>query len=543
MKRRRHPTLQLYRPQDTNLLREAAFLLQRADLKDEDVLDFLNGKSCRNPGEEHDGNETLRRQFHERRHEIRELKEDLGNGRAMIDDDDRLVPIQPQIPGPEPPIHDIHHPNNIERPAEQVIVEEQREATESVAHAVAQYREQGVAEGDFELIVIPPRERGTSLQYRICFAFVAVVCAFAVFILQTLPSVMAPAVMDPYFDELVYELAFVRHVDTHLEHCPGLRRDGTQSTSSQVLQQLGFDSAEDCGDGVLHIPAKHVIVDKYLHSSTKKIVESVKVFKDGFNMSWTLPCVSEVESSSYQCHPTPSGDSFAPCDDTTSRQCFRGVHDGILSDEDVSNVLDFGNYLVEKEGSDNFKEVLRATYLKQELPEVVYKVKALLRETYNRSQMEPFAFRIVVAGPFDGYGVQPNSIALNKTSYFDWVEKNKRINEFAYDYPPWLFNRNPVRDTCLLLSDNEVDPRFSVHTSLFLGNGAGRDYRGGSTLFMDDHVANYKRNGRIRRGLSVDGSHGRVVVSSSGIENRRCRLPVRAGLRKELQIWWNSPSP
>lgn len=126
--------------------------------------------------------------------------------------------------------------------------------------------------------------------------------------------------------------------------------------------------------------------------------------------------------------------------------------------------------------------------------------------------------------------------------YFKWVEKHKRLNELAYYSLPWPFHKKPIRDTCLLISDMEVDPRFSLHTSVFLATGAGRDYRGGSSLFMDDHFSNYKQKDRIRRGLSVDGSQGRVVVSTSGIENRRCRLPIRAGLRSELQIWWDVSS-
>lgn len=124
--------------------------------------------------------------------------------------------------------------------------------------------------------------------------------------------------------------------------------------------------------------------------------------------------------------------------------------------------------------------------------------------------------------------------------YFDLVEKNKRVNEMAYYSLPWPFHKKPNRDTCLLISDKEVDPLFSLHTSIFLGTGAGKDYRGGSTLFMDDHVSNYNHYDRVRRGVSIDGSRGRVVVSTSGLENRRCRLPVRAGLRTELQIWWDA---
>ena len=41
----------------------------------------------------------------------------------------------------------------------------------------------------------------------------------------------------------------------------------------------------------------------------------------------------------------------------------------------------------------------------------------------------------------------------------------------------------PVRDACHLMADLEADPRFSIHTSVFLSNGAGGDYRGGVSLY------------------------------------------------------------
>ena len=92
------------------------------------------------------------------------------------------------------------------------------------------------------------------------------------------------------------------------------------------------------------------------------------------------------------------------------------------------------------------------------------------------------------------------------------------------------------------MADLEADPRFAIHTFVFLGNGAGMEYRGGVTLFADNHVSNYKPKHKMRRGVTIDGSKGRVVVSSGGIENRRCRMPTRAGLRTVLQIWWDCSS-
>ena len=50
---------------------------------------------------------------------------------------------------------------------------------------------------------------------------------------------------------------------------------------------------------------------------------------------------------------------------------------------------------------------------------------------------------------------------------------------------PWPFQISPVRDTCTLLSDLEVDQRFDIYTMIFLNTGGVLDYRGGVTLFAD----------------------------------------------------------
>ena len=118
------------------------------------------------------------------------------------------------------------------------------------------------------------------------------------------------------------------------------------------------------------------------------------------------------------------------------------------------------------------------------------------------------------------------------------MERNKRRNEKAQNSIPWPFRVKPVRDTCNLMADLEGDPKFAIHTSVFLVDGAGSGYRGGLTLYIDNHRSNANPRYQIRRGITIDGSRGRVVVSTGGIENRRCRLPMRAGLRTVLQIWW-----
>ena len=120
----------------------------------------------------------------------------------------------------------------------------------------------------------------------------------------------------------------------------------------------------------------------------------------------------------------------------------------------------------------------------------------------------------------------------------NWLDSTKRHNEDAlYSIGP--FGKTPIRDACNLMADMEANPRFGIHTSIFLSEGAGQDFSGGVTLYVDDHKDNSNPRKVIQRGVSIDGHRGRIVVSTGGLENRRCRLPTRAGIRAVLQIWWD----
>jgi hypothetical protein len=86
------------------------------------------------------------------------------------------------------------------------------------------------------------------------------------------------------------------------------------------------------------------------------------------------------------------------------------------------------------------------------------------------------------------------------------------------------------------MADMEADPRFAVQTTVFLSDGAGEEYRGGR-LCTGPSSSNSNPRRKIRRGVTIDGSLGRVVASTGGLENRRCRLPTRR-CKAALQIWW-----
>jgi hypothetical protein len=168
----------------------------------------------------------------------------------------------------------------------------------------------------------------------------------------------------------------------------------------------------------------------------------------------------------------------------------------------------------------------------------------------------PVAFRVNAAAPMDAdsvpiYGIHaashPLVRLLNRTNYLLWMEdalrRNQHVAKYYYTSLPWPF-RMPLsstkRDTCNLMADTQADERFQVLTSIFLSNGAGSDYRGGTELIVDpdDDFVTGRNQKKIRRGLTIDGARGRLLVSSGGLENRRCRLPIHAGIRATLQIWW-----
>jgi hypothetical protein len=269
-------------------------------------------------------------------------------------------------------------------------------------------------------------------------------------------------------------------------------------------------------------------------------------------------------------------------------QCFRGIHDNFMREKEINAAISMGDALIQI-GGDHFDVHYDVSILNRMLPSIVEKVRNLLDRTYlNQHQqtqndtkinnygaktndedgdfkentswsknrdIQPVAFRVLTTGPMDGHDVKlkqkgekmsmylTHSSALNETNYLNWVLKSRHHNDRArYEsyYRPWPYRLPPKRETCDLKFDLEADSRFCIQSSLFLTSGASEDYWGGTNLFVDDHPSNFANpRRRIARGVSIDGSRGRLVVSTGGFENLRCRFPTRAGFRTELQIWWD----
>lgn len=190
--------IQLYRP--ANLCKEVEDLLLREDdFTDEQIRDFISGKPLPPKVKETSNVDRWREKFHKRRAEIQELSKQLKTGKARIDEYGRLVPVTqpPQPPRanlpPGPQVAAVQQPPPLnflgdEDEEEQWIERERREAAETIARAVRQYRQEGIPEDEFEVVLIEPGGiNPTNLTFRrICIAIFAVVLAFGCIILQTL---------------------------------------------------------------------------------------------------------------------------------------------------------------------------------------------------------------------------------------------------------------------------------------------------------------------------------------------------------------------
>ena len=440
--------IQLYRPAIS--CKEVEMLLTRPDLSEEDIAAFLSGgdlpASSGSDSDDDDVRTKMRLDFYQRRSEIRALAEKLKRGEARVDEDGRLVPSEParppraNLPPPPPPGRNNNNNNNLNGP----VVDADNPAVNGILGPgpnIFQGRIEDQAQG----------EGAANLTFRrICFAVLAVVGAFIVVILQTLPLMQPSEAMDPNFDNLLHDLLHVKFLKDHLRYCPDLHRHppllqpvGIQNFQSyqfwqeRVRNLLGLYSESNCDDGVLHIPAKHVISNTILHSSSEEGA-LLAPLRDGVDKIWNIPCLDPHNSDSTagdnvspisRCYPGWNNDppsyrndaenEYSSLDRTASsrNKCFRGVHDDVISKYEVEETLRLGNFLI-LNGGDHFDLHYDVSYLLQRIPTVVTKLQRLLHERYNQSQLQPVAFRIQTAGPMDFYGVnlfQTSALTLNQT--------------------------------------------------------------------------------------------------------------------------------
>jgi hypothetical protein len=539
------------------------------------------------PNNHNHGIELLDQQEEERR-AVADIARAVARYRkaGVADADLQLVRVRPAVVA-APPIRNNHHP---------------------------QHRRPGPPPAGIAAAVPPPRNNNnTNLTFRrIALAVLAVVAAFLCMLLQTLPLWQTPRQRPlGQIDDLQGAVLHVKHWLPHAAQCGGAALHRTEATSQNdingryswlvrlemtnpsnkrihysivwnpacrlvLFMWKKFDSTArwirqivtaadppiDCSDGVLHLPSPAVMADQFLASKTIEDIAMWDAFTKGINTTWFMPChpPSGTQVFSGDCCSAAvknKGSFHRQRDKNTSessRLCFRGVHDGLVSERHVEEALRLGAHLIAK-GGDHFDIHYDVKILKDRLPSVLITLRNLLRNIYNVTdkRLEVVAFRVNAVGPMDGEGVPRDTHSsnyllriLNKTRYIRWMKAAERRNELAKVPLPWPFRKivQPARDTCNLLADLEADPAFAIHTTVFLSEGAGEEYRGGVALYVDyDFESHRRRHHKIRRGISIDGARGRVVVSTGGLENRRCRLPTRAGVRATLQIWWKPSDP
>lgn len=561
-------------------------LLEREDLTPQDIIDFCQGKKQIRPLPEHSPLQQCRNQeriYRQRYQEIQTLLAKLKTGDARVDEDGRLVAVldpnaPPAIALPPPPdpaaaAAAAHAGDNAaaepglgpglgpqwldqEEEDREFIAQGEREAAAAVARTIQRWRDQGInVNNQVELVRIPPHDDNTNLTFRrVCCAVLAVVLAFTAIMLQTLP-LSSPSYAHP--DQLLGELLHVKTFEQHLQSCPHLHRTENLTRSDGLWEKWGRPlRVDDCADGVLHIPSPQALLEKAISSPS---VVPANLAVNGVNVSWFFDChpiqgqedsvKASLADSSILSAAAADDDDPDTCSakDKQGVQCFRGIHDEFLSGREINQALEAGARLV-LQGGDHH-EVYSSAAMPQKLESIVEKIRNLLEIDYSvRRDIRPVAFRVGAEGPMDGkdvprIGVQsmgPRPVKLlNLTNYVQYVERVGKRNSFAQFSLPWPLRIQPHRDECHLLADMQADPRFIIHTMIFLADGSGSEFRGGEALYVDDHPSNSNPRRKIRRGLAIDGARGRLVVSTGGLENRRCRLPIRAGVRAALQIWWH----
>lgn len=108
---------------------------------------------------------------------------------------------------------------------------------------------------------------------------------------------------------------------------------------------------------------------------------------------------------------------------TRLSRCFRGIHDNLISDQEVGETLRLGAQLIQ-EGGDHFdiySDDKNLLLLQDRLPTLLSTIKRLLRDTYligrETTKLKPVAFRVNAVGPFDGKGVALHGSHSQSSNY------------------------------------------------------------------------------------------------------------------------------
>ncbi len=414
-----------------------------------------------------------------------------------------------------------------------------------------------------------------------CFSMVFLIICLTLKVLPISSLINMKETVDKSFDPLLNEVLVTKNWKDHVRECSGglVNRsadhyDHKWEWFNRIQRSLLSENiTSDCSDGVLHIPSRKALYNDMEDKDWKY---------SGVDVSWFVPCSEHSVESSRQQHCDTRDESTNECpgslghkDQPSRKRCFRGIHDDFVGRMEIDAALNMADLLIGT-GGDHFDIHYQSPYLFRMVPTIVKKMACLLDTRYLNQHSEnprtyeecvkgdatkiknlqPVAFRVLTTGPIDGHDVKlkqekgdkmtmylTHSTALNETNYLNWVLKSRKHNDksrYQSYYRPWPYRLPPKRETCDLKYDLQDDSRFCIQTSLYLTSGAGEHYWGGTDLFVDDHPSNFASPKRkIARGVSIDGTMGRLVVSTGGFENLNCRFPTRAGFKSVLQIWWN----
>jgi hypothetical protein len=336
---------QLFRPKIVPI--EARELLERENLLDCDILEYLAGRNAPKKTTNYDKQVEAYRNKRKERHE---LIQGLKTGTARINENGRLVAVPTEAPPRPPPPQPAEGPNNnirIARPEneeqEQHWIEmEERKAAASIARAIERLVcDEGAAVLDeVQLIRIPrsnifPTARANNFTFRrIVCAVLAVVTAFVCFLLHSFPTLDIVDDNAATVDRLLQQLFSVRLLDDHIKRCGGIQREDNRTITEKVLKRLGFHTSDDCSDGVLHVPSNGRPV----------------------SLTWRIPCKSLNNS----CLHFAGEETCAVSD----HPCFRGIHDNVISKSEVSQALAFAKFLIDT-GGDHFDVRYEVSLLEQ----------------------------------------------------------------------------------------------------------------------------------------------------------------------------------
>lgn len=550
----------------------------------DDILMYIRGSYeilCRDSGDREgvaysDAFDEQRRAFTFRQIELNRLSRLVSEMHARVDADGRLVPLtdeniednhrdnthqpaQPRQPQNDQlffdHIFDEQPEENDHDAIEQIIRQQEQEASLVIKRAL-QSRYKNIPCKDLRLIPItvnpPSPRRGLLTLRRICCAVVAVATAFVSVMIRSLPS----------YNIRNDDERYIILQQNNLLNDPSSAMQG--STFTIPVEKLLNSIAK------VTLPAQPIAsqTDIKMHSLSNPAWTTAwtKQSSSGVLLVPSLPLslllgsndLSFDQKCSWRNLHVPScfsdklNDQCAFQSEVPPSYCFRGVHDDLIGEVQLAQVINLGQSLARNTSLTNHFDI---HYETNRLPSsIIRSLQKLLVHNYQMPpNIRPAAFRIYVTAPSNGdvsYVSKSGAVIqqhpmlrlINRKLYLRWLSAKEHRNKKLWPLSLFRWEKKDmyIADPCRVMADFDASERFQVHTSIYLTE----DYTGGAMLFVDNDSSEglktiwklLRRGRKLQRGLAVAGRLGRVIVSSG--DNQRCMLPVQQGVRAVVQIWW-----